>query len=287
MRLGLVVCLALAACDANNTRRGNADGGPGGGGDQGPLSGDTCSAQAKLVYLVDENDILSSFAPDTLTFNNIGLLQCPAQLLATPFSMAVDRSATAWVLYSSGELFQVDTSTAHCTATAFAQSNGFQNFGMGFAANSSGSSDETLFIAGGASLAAGMGSSTLATLDLGTFNATKVGPIQLWPELTGTGDANLWGFFPSATTPKVSQLDKTSGADLQVFMAPTLAGQPAAWAFAFWGGDFWIFLKKSGDSSTNVYHMKSSDGSVSVAVPNTNRTIVGAGVSTCAPISIM
>jgi hypothetical protein len=158
---------------------------------------------------------------------------------------------------------------------------------MGFASNSAGSNDETLFIAGGASGMAGAGSSTLATLDLATFNAAPLGTIQLWPELTGTGDAMLWGFFPSSGTPKVSRLDKTNGADLKVFMAPTLAGTPAAWAFAFWGGDFWIFLKKSGDASTNVYRMRSSDGSVTVAVPNTGRTIVGAGVSTCAPVAIM
>jgi hypothetical protein len=285
MRNVLAFCLLTAACSSTSTR-GHADLGGGGGGDLSTITGDGCSAQAKLVYVVDQNDMLSSFDPGTLTFNDVGTLQCSS--LGTPFSMAVDRTATAWVLYSTGELFQVDTSSAHCTKTAFARSNGFSNFGMGFASNTAGSNDETLFIAGGGTLTTQMPtSSTLATLDLSTFTATPLGTIQLWPELTGTGDANLWGFFPSAATPRVSQLDKMDGHDLKTFMAPSLAGTPAAWAFAFWGGDFWIFLKKTGDASTRVYHMKSSDGSVTVAVPNTGRTIVGAGVSTCAPIAIM
>jgi hypothetical protein len=61
--------------------------------------------------------------------------------------MAIDRNATAWVLYDSGQLFKVSTSDASCTPTSFAAGQqGLYNFGMGFASNSAGSSDETLFI---------------------------------------------------------------------------------------------------------------------------------------------
>ena len=98
----------------------------------------------------------------------------------------------------------------------------------------------------------------------------------------------LWGFFPSSlSTPKVSQINKTSGASGASFSMPTAMGTPEAWAFAFWGGDFWVFLKRNTDSSTSVYQVKGSDGSVSTPLPNTGRKVVGAGVSTCAPTMIL
>ncbi len=290
-RCTVALCWLFAACNSSPARPHGDGGGGGGGGDGGAGGGgdgftDECPDQAKLVYLVDQDNKFSSFDPGTLAFNDVGTLKCPAQLLATPFSMAVDRTPTAWVLYSSGELFMVDTATLACTKTSFANPQGLVNFGMGFVSNSAGSTDETLFIAGGASGAAiGAGSSTFATLDTTSLGVSTKGSISGWPELTGTGDAKLWGFFPNLTPPKVAQIDKTNGSDLTSLPAASLAGTPEAWAFAFWGGDFWIFLKRSSDASTQVHHMK-ADGTLSTPLPNTGRTIVGAGVSTCAPITI-
>ena len=73
-------------------------------------SGDGCSDASKLVYVVDENNKLSTFNPPTKVFTDLGTLNCPAQFAATPFSMGIDRNATAWVLYSSGELMRVASS---------------------------------------------------------------------------------------------------------------------------------------------------------------------------------
>ena len=173
---------------------------------------------------------------------------------------------------------------AACSATSFA-SNTFINFGMGFVSNTSGSTDETLFVAGGGMSAIGSGSATLGTIAMPSLATAQLGTVAGSPELTGTGDAKLWGFYPDTTPPKVDQIDKTNGAESNEFKLPTLQGTPAAWAFAFWGGDFWIFLKRSNDNSTKVYHLKSADGSITTAIANTGRTIVGAGVSTCAPIN--
>ena len=63
-------------------------------------------------------------------------------------------------------------------------------------------------------------------------------------------------------------------------------GAPLAWAFAFWGGRFWIFLKRDSDASTYVYAMDATTGALTTALSNTGRTIVGAGVSTCAPVNV-
>jgi hypothetical protein len=283
----------LAACN-DDGRHGPGTGGPELDFSQGPGfdggAGGDCSDAAKLVYLVDENNDFLSFNPGTLTFTKIGTLDCPtSDFTATPFSMGVDRTPTAWVLYNNGQLFKVSTTDASCQPTSFSAPAGLGNFGMGFASNSMGSSDETLFIAGGpVGASAGSSTSTFATLSFPNLATSTKGTVQGWPELTGTGDGALWGFFPSATDiPRVAQLDKGSGADGTVFHLPSLSGMPMAWAFAQWGGSYWIFLMKDFDSSTTVYKVDGQSGALTTAKANTGRTIVGAGVSTCAPTMIL
>jgi len=61
---------------------------------------------------------------------------------------------------------------------------------------------------------------------------------------------------------------------------------PQAWAFAFWGGDFWIFHRANVLEHTKIYQVKRADGSMTKAMDDSGYNIVGAGVSTCAPISI-
>jgi hypothetical protein len=270
---------------------GDAHGPTGATGPTGPVDQpppDPCSDAAKLIYVVDEDMRFSSFDPRPATpvFTDLGTLSCPAPYGETPFSMSVDRSAIAWVLYSSGDLFRVDPATMSCTATAFQPGQqGLDLFGMGFASNSEGSNDETLFIAGGVGPGLGVGA-TLATIAFPGLGVSTVGTVSGWPELTGTGKATLWGFYPDTTPPIVAQIDKTSGAELTTFPLGSLQGTPEAWAFAFWGGDFWVFLKRDVDNDTTVYRVNGTTGSMAPAVQNTGRKIVGAGVSTCAPVII-
>jgi hypothetical protein len=266
------------------------------GGDSGPIDQpptDDCAEAAKLVYIVDSDNRFSSFDPKPTppVITDIGNLNCPAEtdwlgVKATPFSMSVDREAVAWVLYSSGELFKVDTSNASCQATSFAKSqSGLTLFGMGFVSNSTGTTQETLYIAGGSGPGSGTGA-RLATIDMTSLLLSPGAMLTGWPEMTGNGLAELWGFFPDTTPPKVAKINKSSGAEEVVYPLSSLQGDPAAWAFAFWGGDFWVFLQRQTDTSTTVYQVSGADGSMTVALPNTGRHIVGAGVSTCAPVTI-
>ncbi|MEO6952933.1 MAG: hypothetical protein ABI321_14095 [Polyangia bacterium] len=255
--------------------------------DGGMIVTDGCSDSAKLVYVVDQDSTLYSFDVPTLKFTQVGTLNCPAQFGATPFSMSVDRSANAWVLYNSGEMFEVSTTDASCTATSHQVGQaGLENFGMGFASDSSGSTDETLYIAGGSASNAGTGGTAkFATMTVPALSATAIGSVQGWPELTGTGKGELWGFFPSdSVTPRVAQLDKATGADGTVYQLGALSGTPAAWAFAFWGGNFYVFLQKANDASTSVYKVDGTTGALTTALSDTGKIIVGAGVSTCAPV---
>jgi hypothetical protein len=289
MRTGFTLFL-LAACNANSGRTTGTTGGVRPDMAMQPIVSDSCGDAAKLVYVVDANNQFSSFDPATLTFTDLGSLNCPDTLGDTPFSMAVDRNAQAWVLFSSDRIFQVDiVNQLKCKPTLFQSGQlGFDEFGMGFAANGVMSSDETLYIAGGSAIDIGSGSSQFGSIAFPSLKVSSLGNVDGWPELTGTGDAKLWGFFPDTTPPKVSEIDKTSGTSGTTFPAPKLAGTgtPQAWAFAFWGGDFWIFLERDIDSSTTVWQLKQSDGSVTAVKPNTGRKIVGAGVSTCAPITV-
>jgi len=247
-----------------------------------------CSEAARWIYVVDSDGSLVRFEPDTLSFTRVGTLDCPAVSAETPFSMAVDRNANAWVLYSDGHVFSVSTSDAHCTATSFAPNQaGFEVFGMGFASNAAMSTDETLFVAGGPSSMIGSGAN-LGTINTSSLALTSIGGLPGWPELTGTGLGELWGFFPQTSPASVRQIDKASGSTSRNFPLSAIdTTLTQAWAFAFWGGRFYIFIQAFLDTSTNVRRLDPTDGSVTEVVHDSGFRIVGAGVSTCAPVELI
>lgn len=244
-----------------------------------------CPNPPTFIITVDANHTISRFRPDTLTFTDIGRPSCPTGINDSAFSMAVARDGTAWVNFQSGNIFLIDTKTAACKPSGYAPGQlGFQNFGMAFSTDAVGSSAETLFVAPATFDLMGNPTDThLAFIDTQTLLLQLIAPMNGDPELTGTGDARLWGFFPDTLNPTVAEIDKTTAMTTRVYPMPTLAGTPNDWAFATWAGDFYIFLQRSTDASTNVFHLRASDGNVSVALQNTGRHIVGAGVSTCSP----
>lgn len=251
-------------------------------------SDSNCAYGAEWVYLVDSDYVLIRFQPDELELTRIGHLDCPGAGMGSPFSMSVDRDGTAWVLYNGGRIYHVSTEDASCTATTFTPNQaGFELFGMGFVSEAEGSNEETLFIAGGSQMSIGTGSSTLGFIDDGLV-VNRIGNIQGWPELTGTGSGELWGFFPDTTPPSVRQLDKTNGSTLVGYNLDSMGSiQAQAWAFAAWGGRFYIFLQRTTDASTHVWRFDPSDASLVDVIPDTGYRIVGAGVSTCAPYDLI
>jgi hypothetical protein len=254
---------------------------------------DCPDAGATLVYVVTRQEQLLSFYPPTAQFRAIGPLSCPTRSATNPFSMAVDRTGIAYVLYQDGELFRVSTATARCQATSFrAGQSGFAGtFGMGFSHDNTGTG-ETLFVASGDSAT----TPSLGTIDPRTFSLRIVGDLQpaiLNAELSGTGAGDLFAFFattgaaPCDNMPNgdcadsaIGQLDKTTG---RVVAQSVLRGNPqgTAWAFAFWGGDFYTFTAP-GNGGTIVNRFNPADRSI-VTVATRPDQIVGAGVSTCAP----
>lgn len=251
---------------------------------------DQCPEEARPVYVV-EADVdnpsnqgkLVRFDAKTLSFTEIGQLNCPVNDGDTPFSMSVDRNANAWVLYSSGELFKVNTKTAACEATSFVPGQrGFDVFGMGFVLNRPGFPEETLYIAGGSEFDIGSGSPQFGYISFPNLEVTEIGTIGGWPEMSGTGDAELWAFFPNTFPPRVAQVTPATGEESRAIEIE-IDGDANAWAFAHWGGRFWVFYKGFEDASTRVFEVNPDTNTVTEVISNTGRYIVGAGVSTCAP----
>ncbi len=266
-----------------NTGGLNGDGGtnPGNGGFGGD---DGCSDSARLVYVVGQGNELYSFEPPSLTFTQIGVVNCPSGW-GSPFAMAVDRELFAWILFDDGYIYKLDIATMQCVQTAYVpgQLDGFWAFGMSFVTDSPGSQDETLFLGS----YYGMG---IATLDTQTLQLQKVGqyPLYLPVDLTGTGDARLFGFFVNdpLTDPVIlAEIDRT---DAQLLWQETLSTVTVgtAWALAFWGGDFWLFTcPGQGCSSSQVDRYDPGSQTVTTVATNIGIKVVGASVSTCAPLT--
>jgi hypothetical protein len=298
------VLLAVSGCASAGGRTpdpgGRLDGGTtgdaggiGGGGADGDMAGVIidppagCSDSAKLVYLLDSNNSLWSFQPNQTditksTLTLLGSLSCATSM--QPNAMAVDRTGVAWIEYvptdetdtTEDQLFKVDVTTMSCKPTSYATGAFGTRYGMAFVADAPMSTAETLFVAKGDAPFA------LGKLDTTSLTITTIGAPSGGPELTGTGDAHLWAFFPDPTMPRVSELDKQNAGEGMSYPIPQAMGTEDGYAFAFWGGDFWVFLKKDTDAATVLYHVRGSDGAVTTW-PLAGRWIIGAGVSTCAP----
>jgi hypothetical protein len=202
--------------------------------------------------------------------------------------MAVDRQAVAWVNYvdsngfndSAGTIWRVSTADASCApAPSVNLPAGWYRIGMGYSTDSAGGDSESLFVTG-----IGLnGSLGRIANDMLVPVANFSGSLQNQDaELTGTGDGRLFGFFTSNPV-AVAELDKTTAAALSNVPLPTVE-VPNAWAFSFWGGDFYLYTASVGNSRVNRY--RPSDGTVDPNyMPDVGFRIVGAGVSTCAPLT--
>src|SRR4051794_24548655 len=258
------ILVAVSGCAAASGRApdpgGRLDGGAtmgdgGGGGANGDMAlptigpPDGCSDSAKLVYLLDSNNSLWSFQPNQMditksTLTLLGPLHCSTTL--QPNAMSVDRTGVAWVEYVPSDetnttedaIFKVDVTTLGCTPTSYTTGAFGTRYGMGFVSDAPMSTAETLFVAKGEA------PYSLGKLDKTSLAITTIGVPNGGPELTGTGDAHLWAFFPDATNPRVSELDKQTAAEGKSYPIAQAMGTEDGYAFAFWGGDFWVFLKK-------------------------------------------
>jgi hypothetical protein len=245
-----------------------------------------CPEGNELIYVVDNTDNLLSFDPRKLPkdpFNVVGKLRCPTSGYGNPFSMGVDRHGNAWILYSNNEVFKVSIADAKCEKAPF-QPGGIGQFGMGYVLDAPGAKTEKLYIATN-------GARTLASVDTESNNPRTniVGQVMADadhpPELTGTSEGKLYGYFPNSYSPGfVQEIDRANGAAIgpQWKLGNAGLGSVQAWAFAHWGGRFFVFVSGS-DGLGSTVRMVDKQGEYKVLMENLPYQIVGAGVSTCAP----
>ncbi|MBW2536136.1 MAG: hypothetical protein JRI55_31905 [Deltaproteobacteria bacterium] len=259
-----------------------------------------CAEGAGLVYLLSADGDLHSFDPLERKFERIGELKCPAEAGARPNSMAVDRSGTAWVNYGDGSLWRASTTDGSCEPTEFQPyQHGFSRMGMAFATTGRDLMEETLFVWGGARARFQPGvkppkpagnhgprpGKGLASIDREKLELLPVGddrgPLSTrQAELSGTGEGKLYGFF-STRPATLAEIEPQTGSTLKA-KALKKVRTGRAWAFAFWGGDFWFFWAPRGKSS-NVSRLSGRTGKTETVLKDVGFTVVGAGVSTCAP----
>jgi hypothetical protein len=263
-------------------------------GDAGDAADAGCPATRPLVHVLDSQNGLYDFDPATTTLTRVGTLACNDPGL--PWSMAVDRFDRAWVVFSSGNLYEVDATTAACTATSFQPGQGgFNVFGMSFAATASAANGEDLYAFDTSyrlkDAAPGQVSKGLATIDVGSLGLARFGvdggPLAgTGAELTGTFAGDLYGLFtPSGSPVYIGQISTTTGSFLfGKYQMPNITVTAAgAWAFAFASGAYWLFISSDGVARSTVYRYDPSDGGPPPAVvPDAGAIIVGAGVSICA-----
>jgi hypothetical protein len=241
-----------------------------------------CNAAGQYVYTVDSNGTFSRFDPRTLTYLDLGSLNCPTY--GNPFSMNVDQHGVAWVLFTDDRIYRVDTTTAACTATSYVpDQQGFNTFGMGSVFDSS-TGNDTLYLAAS-------DSSALGTLSMTSFQVASSGSISLGSvELAGTGDGQLWAFAPADASASgqavLGRIDRTTGATLEHYNMSNITST-GGFAMKFFGGAFYVFIGgdvwKVDRSSLNPTRTTPTTAPTRV-LRDASRDIVGAGVSTCAPV---
>lgn len=305
----LALCAVLASCGARSDlpvsdgEGGRESGGggagagvPGGGGSggEGGLGGNggeggeggfvpECDPETtQYIYLVTDAAELYSYYPATGAFTFRGFLDCPS-FGATPFSMGVDRLGTAHVVYTDGNLYRVSTLDGSCEATEFLPGQeGFITFGMGYALDEPGGREDTLYVA---EITFGEESQGLARVDTESLELDYIGPFSDnfsdRIEMTGSSDGNLYGYFLNVDAGGgwVVEIDKETAAIVSSTFIEAGTGESAL-AFAWWGGDFYVFT--SVDETTDVTRFDPDSGSVGLVTTLGGR-VVGAGVSTCAP----
>lgn len=296
--------------------------GLGGGFDTGGTTpGSGCSQAATLVYVLSESNEIWSFDPPAKKFTKLFTLTCDTPNDGNtwmPNSMAIDRDANAWVNYVgtyvdplmgtatdvAGRIYKVDIDTKQCeSAPAITlPSAAWYRLGMGYSTDASGGTSETLYVTGTAindifnpQPGPGLGKIDMANhtlVPVGQFTGVGNELAGQSAELTGTGDAKLYGFFtfldPFGSSQKpvhVAEINKADGSTppaTDVTLPSVMS--PMAWAFSFWGGELYLYTSDGMSSSRVVHYVPSTKAVDTQYVPDAGIIIVGAGVSTCAPI---
>jgi hypothetical protein len=247
------------------------------------------------IFVLSDDAELWKFFPADNSFEMLGDLSCPD---TSTFSMAVDRLGFAWVQFiGSGELRKVpvnDLTTCEDAGYAPGQQGVF-NFGMAFVSNSAEDPCDRIYgntYSGLGGYKEGPNLGDFIEIDPDSLQLDKLAKTDFdGAELTGTGDGRAF-IFGGANPSKLVEVDKSTGDPVDTLLLDGVEINNSAFAFAFFGGDFYFFTDSNVDFvSSEVTHLDFDDSDmngeqdITVVVPNAPLLIVGAGVSTCAPFA--
>jgi hypothetical protein len=279
------------------------DVGDGDGDTGGDASQCMCAPKSDLIYVLAW-DALSAgsiwtFNPGNFQFSKVAELSS-CGIADLPFSMGVSRDGRAFVqLIPSGDILTVDVNTGACGDPGFSPGgSGLGNFGMAFVSRSAIDPCDKLYGIRGAwdqqpYACPGQGCGQLGVADTQGLQFQAVGPVDYFGgELSGTGDGRLFAFVHDAPA-RLIELDKKTGEELGGIALSGVATTDA-FAFAFWGGDFYLFTEANDtlpsypEGTSKVIHVDwdESDGNgkaIKTIIGQAPILVAGAGVSTCAP----
>ncbi len=252
---------------------------------EGQCLDDLCPEDATFIYLVDSNYHLIKFNPGAKDGNyltELFTLNC-GNGSSTPFSMAVDRDANAWVLYSDSTLYKIKISNPTCEKITKFNTNGsgLSTFGMAFSLDIYGGTTDTLYIARSES------TGSFGSIDPTNLSYSPLASFPSYydqtPELTGTARAELYSFSPGEFEQHISKIDKSTGNVIVDYTIPGAGSFINAWAFAHWGGDYFVFETLSTTGNNRILRFSPETNETITFLEYTPYRVVGAGVSTCAP----
>ena len=95
----------------------------------------------------------------------------------------------------------------------------------------------------------------------------------------------MFGYFPGGNA-HLTKLERQAAKIINGWPLTPIAGAVRSWAFAHWGGKFYFFISVAEGATTRsrVLQLDPDTGESHVFIDNTPYRIVGAGVSTCAPL---
>lgn len=199
------------------------------------------------IFVVSDDAELWKYDPVANDFEFVTTMRCGGSMRA--FSMAVDSLGIAYVLYSDLEdIFTIDVNDPGfgCLDPGYVpRSPGFALFGMSFANESDTNRCADLYVhsfSGGSAFGEGSGIGTLGALTQTSLEPRMITSIDFdGGELAGTGDGRLFA-LAGLEPVKLVEYDKVTGEVLGITPLDGLNKTNAS-AFAFLGGDAWIFTE--------------------------------------------
>ena len=241
------------------------------------------------IFVLSKSAELWKYFPGDNKLEMLGAVDCG--LKPSTFSMGVDRQGYAWVQFSDRQLRKVDiTDVSKCSDPGFVpDQDGVKNFGMAFVSNSAVDPCDRLYGNSYNLIPKGDKVAEFFNIDPETLKLMQLGKSDYGrAEVTGTGDGRAF-LFAGPDPSRLVEVDRTSGATLSTLALPGVK-TGGGFAFAFFAGDFYFFTDAESDGTSEVTHLDFDDSDkngkqdLKVVLEDAPIRIVGAGVSTCAPI---